>query len=686
MKIIKKIQFKIFLTALLCSMNTIVMGIPVAPSNLPANANYLINNPSEATLTLSQDKQVIEFDGGFSLGSGETFNVFHNGGNSNWKVLVKDTSESPSSLSGTLNGNMGLFFINKYGISISSNSILLEDFVASTLDLNNAEFSSNSLSTFEFDTSVNGNGIQVLNLESQKTITLISNKIDTYGNINVNDGDINMAVGKKVLVSYDQNNLIQFDVTEALDTDNGGVLVAPNVNLSAQDVNVVSRILANPQKIAINNMGIIAARGIDIDDSGTVRLISNHITSSMGEVEVDDVVNGVGDLIIEADQLYLGGNISAKGINISIGNESSHGTFIIFPSLMADAESMDIVGLAPLNTVYGLANVMVTELNSGSASLNGIGTTNDNWSERAISFSNIPNLVLSNLAANEVIVTESGQLYSNYNGSTLGGLSAGGQGDSFQISGSVEDVTVDGFDNVIVTGSGSIESISGASDGIVVSGNGTIGTITAASNSITITGAASIESIDAPSASIFVSDSGSIGNINVSADNITISPDLDVEVINVGEGILPFIDITSGASLGIVSSGDSINLPCDFRLDTEACETQRSLTSSFIHFEFDSSNISSSDAKFLREITRHIFENNNFNIVDLSGHTDNIGTEQYNLALSKRRVDSVANYLSSLGVDKKLLRKSYYGESSPIMDNSIESGRALNRRVHIELQ
>ena len=41
--------------------------------------------------------------------------------------------------------------------------------------------------------------------------------------------------------------------------------------------------------------------------------------------------------------------------------------------------------------------------------------------------------------------------------------------DSFQISGSVEDVTVDGFDNVIVTGSGSIESISGASDGIVVS-------------------------------------------------------------------------------------------------------------------------------------------------------------------------------------------------------------------------
>ena len=210
--------------------------------------------------------------------------------------------------------------------------------------------------------------------------------------------------------------------------------------------------------------------------------------------------------------------------------------------------------------------------------------------------------------------------------------------------------------------------------------------LAAASNSITITGAASIESIDAPSASIFVSDSGSIGNINVSADNITISPDLDVEVINVGEGILPFIDITSGASLGIVSSGDSINLPCDFRLDAEACETQRSLTSSFIHFEFDSSNISSSDAKFLREITRHIFENNNFNIVDLSGHTDNIGTEQYNLALSKRRVDSVANYLSSLGVDKKLLRKSYYGESSPIMDNSIESGRALNRRVHIELQ
>ena len=685
MKIIKQKQRNIFLLATLLSLSSSVIAVPVVPSNLPLSADYSITNQSEATLTLSEDKQVVEFDNGFSINPGETFNVLHNGGNSNWKVLVKDTSENPSSIIGTLNGNMGLFLINKYGINFSSNSVSLEDFVASTLDINNDEFSSGSTYTFEHDPAVISSGIQVFSFNSQKTLTLISNKIDFYGDANVNDGDINMAVGKTVLLSYGSNNLIQFDVTEALDSD-GGILTVPNTELSAQDINAIS-LINDPQSVAINNLGIITARGIDIDDSGTVRLISNAITSSIGGVEAGDAINNRGNLIVEADQVYLGGQIDSKDISISIGNESSHGTIVIFPNLSSDAESMDIVGLAPMNTAIGLANVMVTGLNSGSASLEGIGITDDNLSERAVNFSNIPNLVLSNLTTNEVVVTDNGQLYSDYNGSVLGGLSAGGQGDNFEINGSVVDVTLDGFDNITVTGSGSIESISGASAAIVVSGSGSIGTINAPTESIVVSGSGTIGSVDSPSASIFVSGSGSIGSVNVSsAENITISPDLDVEIINVGEGALPFIDISSGASLGIVSGGDNINLPCDFRLDTEACESQQILTSSFIYFNFDSSSISSSDTQLLKEISTLFIEESDFNAINLSGHTDNVGTEKYNLALSKRRVDAVANYLSGLGVDKRLFKKTYYGESSPLMDNNIESGRAINRRVHIELE
>ena len=685
MKIIKQKQRNIFLLATLFSLSSSVIAIPVVPSNLPLSADYSITNQSEATLTLSEDKQVVEFDNGFSINPGETFNVLHNGGNSNWKVLVKDTSENPSSIIGTLNGNMGLFLINKYGINFSSNSVSLEDFVASTLDINNDEFSSGSTYTFEHDPAVIGSGIQVFSFNSQKTLTLISNKIDFYGDANVNDGDINMAVGKTVLLSYGSNNLIQFDVTEALDSD-GGILTVPNSELSAQDINAIS-LINDPQSVAINNLGIIIARGIDIDDSGTIRLISNAITSSIGKIETGEVINDRGKLIVDSDKVYLGGQIDAKDISISIGNESSHGTIIIFPDLSPDADSMDITGLAPINTAIGLANVMVTGLNSGSASLDGIGVTDDNLSERAVNFSNIPNLVLSNLTTNEVVVTDNGQLYSDYNGSVLGGLSAGGQGDNFEINGSVVDVTLDGFDNITVTGSGSIESISGSSAAIVVSGSGSIGTINAPTESIVVSGSGTIGSVDSPSASIFVSGSGSIGSVNVSsAENITISPDLDVEIINVGEGALPFIDISSGASLGIVSGGDNINLPCDFRLDTEACESQQILTSSFIYFNFDSSSISSSDNQLLKEISTLFIEESDFNAINLSGHTDNVGTEKYNLALSKRRVDAVANYLSGLGVDKRLFKKTYYGESSPLMDNNIESGRAINRRVHIELE
>ena len=69
---------------------------------------------------------------------------------------------------------------------------------------------------------------------------------------------------------------------------------------------------------------------------------------------------------------------------------------------------------------------------------------------------------------------------------------------------------------------------------------------------------------------------------------------------------------------------------------------------------------------------------------EVEGHTDSVGSEVYNQALSQRRAESVASYLINHGVSSSRLEAKGLGESNPIADNSTEDGRALNRRVELK--
>lgn len=69
----------------------------------------------------------------------------------------------------------------------------------------------------------------------------------------------------------------------------------------------------------------------------------------------------------------------------------------------------------------------------------------------------------------------------------------------------------------------------------------------------------------------------------------------------------------------------------------------------------------------------------------IEGHTDNTGTDEYNLELSKKRASSVQDYLISLGLDYKRLEIAGYGESQPIADNGSAAGRQSNRRVEVAI-
>ena len=72
--------------------------------------------------------------------------------------------------------------------------------------------------------------------------------------------------------------------------------------------------------------------------------------------------------------------------------------------------------------------------------------------------------------------------------------------------------------------------------------------------------------------------------------------------------------------------------------------------------------------------------------VEVAGHTDSIGSDQYNQGLSERRAKSVFDYLVGNGIDSGRLNSRGYGESAPIADNATREGRQRNRRVELVVQ
>jgi len=101
-------------------------------------------------------------------------------------------------------------------------------------------------------------------------------------------------------------------------------------------------------------------------------------------------------------------------------------------------------------------------------------------------------------------------------------------------------------------------------------------------------------------------------------------------------------------------------------------------------FDFDKSNVKPEAAAILDRLVAFMNENKDKK-ASLSGHTDSIGTEAYNQALSERRVNSVKDYVVKKGVDSSRVSGQGFGESKPIADNKTKEGRAKNRRVEIKV-
>jgi peptidoglycan-associated lipoprotein len=99
-----------------------------------------------------------------------------------------------------------------------------------------------------------------------------------------------------------------------------------------------------------------------------------------------------------------------------------------------------------------------------------------------------------------------------------------------------------------------------------------------------------------------------------------------------------------------------------------------------VHFDFDRYSLRPEATRALDEAVRTLQENPELRIT-IEGHTCNIGTAEYNLALGERRATAVRDYLQSRGISNDRLNTVSYGEERPKYDNSREETRRLNRRA-----
>ena len=141
------------------------------------------------------------------------------------------------------------------------------------------------------------------------------------------------------------------------------------------------------------------------------------------------------------------------------------------------------------------------------------------------------------------------------------------------------------------------------------------------------------------------------------------NPDLD------GDGVLNEHDKCPNTRPGAV-------------VDLDGCEVEAVIELEGIHFDFDKATLKPEALTVLNQAAA-LLQKHERVVVEVAGHTDSKGSEEYNQGLSERRAIAVKDYLNSKGVKASRLSSRGYGESRPVASNDTDEGRAENRRVEL---
>lgn len=181
------------------------------------------------------------------------------------------------------------------------------------------------------------------------------------------------------------------------------------------------------------------------------------------------------------------------------------------------------------------------------------------------------------------------------------------------------------------------------------------------------------------------------------ADNLYMRPLTECDTVNVGKGMgdfaaAVFLDKVPRKVVELDSDGDGVpdsldkcpNTPPGIKVDSEGCpvplKKQISVTLT-VEFDYDKADVKPqyhNDIEKVANIMKAYPEKE----LQLEGHTDNIGSDGYNMKLSQRRAESVKKYLvEKFGIAESRISAVGYGESMPVAPNDTAEGRQKNRRV-----
>lgn len=153
-----------------------------------------------------------------------------------------------------------------------------------------------------------------------------------------------------------------------------------------------------------------------------------------------------------------------------------------------------------------------------------------------------------------------------------------------------------------------------------------------------------------------------------------------------------------GAIIGAVVGG-AAGAVIGRRMDRQAQELEQNLPAAEVErvgegiavtfesgvlFPFNSSDILPAGRENLRQLANSL-RNYPETEVLIVGHTDSVGSDEYNMGLSYRRAEAARNFLAQQGIASGRVRVEGRGESEPVADNSTEAGRQQNRRVEVAI-
>jgi len=133
-------------------------------------------------------------------------------------------------------------------------------------------------------------------------------------------------------------------------------------------------------------------------------------------------------------------------------------------------------------------------------------------------------------------------------------------------------------------------------------------------------------------------------------------------------------------------SGQNLNYKDNITLVSyeEIKQKQLAVRINNIFFDFNKSELKSESFLELDRLFNYLNDNQEIKI-ELSGHTDNIGTDEYNMNLSQARANTVKDYLVNKGINVDRIVAKGYGKTRPVATNDTDEGRQLNRRVEFKI-